>query len=404
MTRIALLIFFSGCIVICSSIYAVPYIIETDTTLQSFAPFPVGAMLSSKNLNNNMYVKRAIEEYNSITTGTIKMDNIRPKENEFSFAGTDYWVDFAQKYGKRIHGHVLIRSGVPDWVLDYDGDSIALEKLMKDHIHAVIARYKGKINSWDVVNEAIDDYGNIKTENIWFRNLGKGYIERAFIYAHEADSDALLFYNDYGHEYSNRRLDSIVSKINRYVKMGIPVHGIGMQMHTRYNLGDERWKNAMKRCATTGLKIHISELDISVNNSPTDSDAVFTPELANIQGQKYKYFFEAYNELPDNQKFGITTWGVGDKDTWIRGTYKRPEWPLPFDDNYERKPAYYGILEGMGVKVTSNDDNAQAMKEIKEKKYYSLFGVEVDSLFKGVLIERIIYSDNSLETKKSICK
>lgn len=375
-----------------------------DTTLQSFASFPIGAYLSQKNTADTLYMKRAINEFGSITTGTIKMDNIRPNESEFNFAGTDYWVHFAQKYGKRIHGHVLIRSGVPDWVLDYEGDSVALEKLMKEHIQTIIASYKGKINSWDVVNEAIDDYGNIKTENIWFRNLGEGYIERAFIYAHEANSEALLFYNDYGHEYSNRRLDSIVAKINRYVKKGIPIHGMGMQMHTRYNLGDERWKNAIKHCATTGLKIHISELDISVNNSPMDPDAIFTQELAITQGEKYRCIVEAYNELPGDQKFGITTWGVGDKDTWIRGTYKRPEWPLPFDDKYERKPAYYGILEGLGVKLSSSTKNAIATKEIKEKKYYSLLGVEVDKFFKGALIEKIIYTDNQSKTNKILNK
>lgn len=342
-------------------IYSAIYSEQIDTTLQAFSTFPFGAYLSEKNVDNEMYMKRAVEEYSSITTGTMKMSTIRPQMNKYDFSGSDYWINFAEKYGKRVHGHVLIRKDVPDWVLNFVGDSIAWENFMKDHIITVVGHYKGRVASWDVVNEAVADDGSIKTDNVWYQHLGAGYIERAFIYAHEADPNALLFYNDYGHEYSDTRLNAIVNMLKRFKTKGIPVHGIGMQMHTRYNLGDERWKNAINVAASTGLKIHISELDISVNSSPVDLNAVFTPEIAMIQGDKYKYIVNVYNSLPDSQKFGITTWGVGDKDTWIRGTYKRPEWPLPFDDNYERKPAYYGILEGLGVNIQQDQSSQTSL-------------------------------------------
>lgn len=368
-----------------------------EIKLCTSASFPVGAYLTQKYLSDSRYKKRAVEEYSSITTGTIKMDNIHPEQNKYDFTGTDFWVDFAQKYGKRIHGHVLIRVGVPAWVEKFDGDSAALENLMKEHIQTIVKRYENTIHSWDVVNEAFEDDGTLKKDNIWYRNLGDGYIERAFKYAHEANPNALLFYNDMGHEYSNKKLEAIISLINEYISKGVPIHGIGMQMHTRYNLGDEHWKNAIERCVTTGLKIHISELDISVNSSPVDMNATFTDELAQAQREKYKYIFTTYNSIPENQKFGITMWGVGDKDTWIRGSKKRPEWPLVFDDNYEPKPAYYGVLEGMGS-ITSNPNIPE--KEIKEKMYYSVFGFEIDEFYPGICIEKIIYTDNSTDSHK----
>jgi len=320
-----------------------------DTTLQALSPFPFGGAISIKYIEDNIkYRTLVINEYSSITPiGAMKMTRIRPTQDRYDFTDADYMVNFAEQYGKRIHGHVLLWGKVPEWLNVFQGDSATWENIMKEHIHTVVGRYRGRVEAWDVVNEAIDDNGNIKPDNIWTRNLGEGYIERAFIYAHEADPDALLFYNDYGHEYSNKRLNAITQMLIRFKEKGIPVHGIGLQMHTRYNLGDERWKNAMEISASTGLKVHVSELDISVNPE-ADQNAVFTPELAEEQRRKYKFFVEAYNSLPEEQKYGITTWGIGDKDTWIRGSKKRPEWPLPFDDDYERKPAYYGIIEGFG--------------------------------------------------------
>lgn len=322
--------------------------VEIDTTLQALSPFHFGAAISMTNIDDVKYRNLVITEFNSVTPiGAMKMTRIRKVKGTFDFTDADYIVDFAEQHDKRVHGHTLLWGKVPDWLNSVQEDSAFWENFIKEHIHTVVGRYKGRVAAWDVVNEAIDDNGQVKPDNFWTKRLGKGYIERAFIYAHEVDPDALLFYNDYGHEYSNKRLNAITRMLIDFKKRDIPVHGVGLQMHTRYNLGDERWKNAMEVVASTGLKVHISELDISVN--PTaDQNAVFTPALAQAQKEKYRYFVEAYNALPEEQKHGITTWGVGDKDTWIRGSKKRPEWPLPFDDDYERKPAYYGIIEGLG--------------------------------------------------------
>lgn len=331
-----------------SKSYANHFSANTDTTLQSFSPFPFGAWVQKSRYDkNDGYTNRADLEFNSITIGTIKMINIRPTQDKFDFKDTDWWVLHSQTTGKRLHGHVIIQSSLPDWIKNFQGDSVAWEHLMKNHIQTIVSRYIGKINAWDVVNEAIGDDGKIK-DNLWRQKLGDGYIERAFIYAHEANPDALLFYNDYGHEFNRARLNAFVTMLNDFKQRGIPVHGIGMQMHTQYTIQESRLKEAIETSAATGLKVHISELDVNVN-SYREQDAVFTPELVERQRQIYKFIVETYCSLPDSVKYGITTWGIGDKDTWIRPTKGILDWPLLFDDNYQRKPAYYGVIEAFGA-------------------------------------------------------
>lgn len=320
--------------------------IAHDNTLQSVSPYPIGTAISLKYLKTiPKYRELVISEFNSLTPEVeMKMTRIRTKPDLFDFSDADAFVNFALQYNKRIHGHALIWNSVPEWLSHIDADSVYWNDYMKNYVHTVVGRYKGKIAAWDVVCEAIDDNGNINMDNIWAKKIGVSYIEKAFLYAHQADPDAILFYNDYGHEYSDKRLNGILKLIQDLRKKGIPVHGIGMQMHTRYDLGDERWEKAIKACAATGLQIHISELDISMNQTEKKADAVFTKELAYLQKEKYKFIVNTYNALPDSVKYGVTTWGVGDANSWLKS---KPDWPLLFDVNYDKKPAYDGVKEAM---------------------------------------------------------
>ncbi len=119
-----------------------------------------------------------------------------------------------------------------------------------------------------------------------------------------------------------------------------------MQMHTRYNQSDVNLQNAISTAAATGLKVHISELDIALNPD-NNATQTFTASLADLQAKKYTVIVKAFNAIPKAQQFGITTWNVTDADSWIPSTYSRPDWPLPFNSSYERKPAYQGILDGI---------------------------------------------------------
>jgi len=296
--------------------------------------------------NNTKYNGVVSKEYNSITAeNAMKFGALQPAQNTFSWTDADYLVDYALANNKRIHGHTLNwYTSLPSWVTNFVGDSAAWENLLKTHIQTVVTHFKGKVASWDVVNEAFNDDGTIRN-SIWVKNLGADYIARCFQYANQADPNAILFYNDYGHEYSAAKRTAITNMITSFKTRGIPIHGIGMQFHMTYTQTDANISAAMNAAAATGLKVHISELDIRLNNDKVQG-LVFTATLAAQQAAKYKFVVSAYNAIPAAQKYGITTWNVGDADSWIPGWLGAPDWPLPFDGNYLRKPAYRSIIEG----------------------------------------------------------
>ena len=322
---------------------------KTDTTgLYAHAGFPVGASINIDLLKGNaIYTALVAKEFNSVTAENVmKMDAIQPTQGNFTFGQADYLVSFAQQHGMRVHGHALVwYQALPGWVTNFKGDSSAWENMLKTHIQTEVAHFKGKVVSWDVVNEAIDEDGTIRN-NVWLQHLGPDYIARSFQYARQADPDALLFYNDYGHEYSSVKRAAIITLVTGMKNRGIPVDGIGMQMHTNTNVLDNAISAAITTVANTGLKVHISELDISVNPN-NDQNMTYTAALATVQSQKYQAVVKAYNALPAAQKFGITTWDVGDADSWIPPYYHRPDWPLPFDASYKRKAAWQGFVNGL---------------------------------------------------------
>ena len=331
-----------------------------SATLKSTAPFPVGAAVLASLLKNDANYRAVVNtEYNSITTGNeLKFDWIEPQQGQFNYADGDYLIAFAQQYHQRVHAHNLIwNQALPNWVLNFSGDSAAWENLFKTHIQTEVTHYKGLVDSWDVVNEAIrDDDGTLRNQDvnpgdgsIWRRHLGPGYIARAFRYAHEADPGALLFYNDSGQEWSGGlKLDSILALVNRLKAAGIPIDGIGMEMHIDIvNTLNTNITGALQKLAATGLLIHISELDISVNPN-NDPGIAYTYDLQSQQSDKYQFVAQTYiNAVPKAQQYGITTWDVGDADSWIPVYYKRKDWPLPFDSLYRRKTAYTGYLRGL---------------------------------------------------------
>lgn len=327
------------------------------TTLRSAASFPVGAAMNPDLIKSNTYyTKIAGTQYSSLTPENVmKFDWIEPQQDQFSFADGDYLVSFAVQHHMRVHAHTLIwYSQLPNWVINFSGDSLAWESIFKKHIENVAGHFKGEVASWDVVNEAIRDDGTWRNQDvnagdgsIWRRHLGADYIARAFLYAHEADPNALLFYNDYGQEYSTVKLDSIIALVTRLKARGIPISGIGMQMHIDINTSNAGITTALQRLAATGLLIHISELDISVNPG-NNKNLVLTDALMQTQSAKYQFVAETYRaSVPLAQQYGITTWEFSDAVSWIPGYYNRPDWPLPFDASYNKKAAFYGLLTGL---------------------------------------------------------
>ncbi|WP_442589222.1 endo-1,4-beta-xylanase [Pedobacter sp. AW31-3R] len=319
--------------------------ILSDGTLKTGVPFPVGAAVKIKPLRNSAaYRNVLIKQFSSITAeNAMKFGSLHPSENVYRWKDADEIVAFAIKHQLRVHGHTLLwPKSNPEWVKKFQGDSVAWEGLLKRHIQTVVKHFKGKVASWDVVNEAMGDDGRLK-KNIWLQKLGPGYIARCFQYAHEADPNAILFYNDYGHEYSAKRRRAIISMVKDLRNKGVPIDGLGLQMHTKLRIVDKKIQDALKEVAATGLMIHISELEITVGHGlPT----VFqlTDDLNQRQGQKYKMIFKAYSTIPARQQFGITTWGVGDQDSFRNAKLKNHEYPILFDPDYQPKAAVKAVL------------------------------------------------------------
>ena len=330
---------------------------STEITLKDVLPFPYGAAVNLSLIKNNAFYRElVIKEFNSITSeNAMKFNALHPAQTTYNWTDADFLVNFAIQNGKRVHGHTLIwYKSLPAWITNFSGDSAAFEQLFKSHIQTVVGHFKGKVASWDVINEPFNDDGTLRNVNtsdpsrgsIWHQKLGPDYIARAFQYAHEADPDAVLFLNEYGHEYGATRRNAVVNLALSLKNRGIPIHGLGLQMHTRYNQTDANLANAITSAASTGLKVHIAELDIALN--PDDiQNLTYTSILGQQQAAKYKFIVKTFNAIPRIQQFGITQWNVTDKDSWIPEFNSRPDWPLPFDSNYKRKEAYQGILDGL---------------------------------------------------------
>lgn len=314
--------------------------------LKKQVSYPLGASMNPRLLvNNSEYLKIAQEEFTSVTAENhMKMILIHPEENRFEFTLGDAIVQFAQGNKQRIHGHTLVwHNQVPKWMQAFTGDAKAWEDMLKNHIQTVVKHYKGQVAGWDVVNESFLDDGSLRP-TIWSKNI-PDYIAKSFQWAHEADPEALLFYNDYGQDGNPKKMQAILDMVRELQARHIPIHGLGLQMHINILAKNEDIRQVIEQSTATGLAIHFSELDVAVNPK-NDSTFVYDDAAKAAQLEKLQLVFQAYRAIPKNQQYGITFWNVGDRDSWLRGYFKRPkEYPLLFDDDYNRKTIYTSLLK-----------------------------------------------------------
>lgn len=330
-------------------------------TLRNSATFPVGSAVDENALNNNKtYALIVANEFNSVTPeSAMKFDRTEWKQNNFDFTSADDIVKSALLNNQRVHGHTLVwKHALPSWVLNFSGDSVAWEGIFKTHIQSVVKHFKGKVKSWDVVNEAIDDndgtlvykdkYGP-GSGSLWRQHLGPNYIVRAFKYAHEADPTALLFYNDYGNDnggWNTTKIESVINIVNSIKNSGGTISGIGIQMHINLTTDNNNITETLKKFSTTGLLIHVSELDVSVNPSNLAS-FIFDDSVKKLQAEKYQFIAQTYKKVvPKAQQFGITTWEFSDaySESTLSG---KKDFRLLFDMNFQKKVAYDGYLKGL---------------------------------------------------------
>lgn len=217
---------------------------------------------------------------------------------------------------------------------------------LQSWINAIVGRFTGKVKAWDVVNEAFEENGSLRTGTnsgdvfFWYPVLGRSYIANAFRYANTADPNALLFINDYNLEHSPQKLDSFVAMVNELKTQAIPIHGVASQMHININTSNSSIDNMFIKLAATGLKVHVSELDIRINPN-NQSPFVATSDLLLQQAEKYKYIAESYiRNIPVAQRYGITVWNLTDADSWIVTSLGRTDFPTLFNSSYQPKSAY----------------------------------------------------------------
>lgn len=370
--------------------------------------FPIGTAVNRSMVTGTAAFRRNAEQnaqdvallkdqFNQITAeNDMKWALIHPREGKegYDFAPADAFVNFGLSNNMQLVGHTLVwHSQTPNWVFAgtnppppsvtrstnpppptttnagtnrgrfgpgfggfgrYNGPRASREELllrMRDHIHTVVGRYKGKIKAWDVVNEALADGNgtNVLRNSLWVEIIGPDFIAKAFQYAHEADPDAVLRYNDYGLENPAKR-QKLISLIKSLQAQNIPVHAIGSQAHVNVSTTFETMDQALTEMEILGLPIHITELDVNtaaggqrgvgadiLSNAATTQGGLVSDADKKL-ADAYAGIFRAFLKHRKSVKM-VTFWGVNDAVSW-----RRQGRPLLFDGDNQPKPAFHAVI------------------------------------------------------------
>ena len=333
--------------------------------------FLVGAALNANQFSGRDLRGEAIvtAQFNSITPeNVLKWELVHPQLDTYNFDAPDRYVAFGEKHQMFIIGHTLVwHSQTPRWVFqDEQGNQVDRETLLKrmrEHIHTVVGRYKGRIKGWDVVNEALNEDGTMR-QSPWMKIIGADYLVKAFQYAHEADPEAQLYYNDYSLENEAKR-NGAVELIKKLQAAGVPVYAVGLQGHDKMDWPTfEQQDKTITAFASLGIKINITELDIDVLPRPAPGSSADISQNFELQAKLNPYA----QGLPDSLQQGlakryaelfavfqkhraeidrVTFWGVTDGDSWLNGwpVRGRTSYPLLFDRAGQPKAAFDAVIK-----------------------------------------------------------
>ncbi|MBO5585974.1 MAG: endo-1,4-beta-xylanase [Bacteroidaceae bacterium] len=321
--------------------------------------FTVGVAVNMRNINDPATVEIIKKNYNSVTAeNDMKPISVHPKEGVWTWDNADAIANFCRQNGIKMRGHCLCwHSQFCDWMFtDSKGKEVTKEvfyKRLREHIHAVVNRYKDVVYAWDVVNEAMSDAGrgwrgqepNPYRESRAYKLCGDEFIAKAFEFAHEADPNAILVYNDYN-AFQPAKRDRIYNMVKKMQAAGVPITGIGMQGHyNAYGPDESEVEEAIKKYSELVKHIQVTELDIRLNEEmggqlqfSRGQEGAAPGHLVTMQTDRYiKLFrlFRKYKDIIDN----VTFWNVSDRDSWV-GVNNHP---LPFDENLRPKQVYYSL-------------------------------------------------------------
>jgi endo-1,4-beta-xylanase len=298
-----------------------------------------------------LYAPTAVREFSSLTAESdMKMRNLRPRRGTFSFERADAIANLARAHGLSVRGHTLVwYDSTPPWVAQGVFSRGEMIDILHEHIATVVARYRDVVPVWDVVNEPIDEDGSLR-RNVWLDRIGPEYIELAFRFAHEADPNARLFFNDFVW-YKPWRGGAWLNTLSRLVRElrgnGVRVDGAGLQMHVSESPGPifrpPNWDNferCAERFAAEGIELQVTETDVQEQDT------------RGTQEQRWAAQAACYHEIARRAAAAGATqldfWGFTDRYTWIRGTFGiQDAAPLPFDFDYRPKPAYYALKDAL---------------------------------------------------------
>lgn len=319
--------------------------------------FTMGVAVSPQGLKRAEESNLILQHFGSITPeNAMKMGPIHPAENRYYWNDADSIVAFAAKNNLMIRGHTLCwHNQAPRWFFvdstKTPVDTVSKEllyKRLREHITEVVTRFKGKIYAWDVVNEVISDNPNEYFRNSpFYRIAGEEFVAKAFEYAHAADPDALLFYNDYNETNPVKR-EKILRLVKGLKEAGVPIHGVGLQAHwSIHSLREGQVDSTINEFAKLGLKVQITELDIKVqpegDRGRRDSTFGYTAEREELQTEKYDLVFKLFRKYKDVIS-GVTFWNVSDRYSWLDRRERGKAYPLLFDTAYQPKKAYYRVV------------------------------------------------------------
>lgn len=309
------------------------------------------------------YSATLAREFNLVEAEDVmKWPTIRRELGSFDFSRGDDVVRFAQAHGMKARGHCLVWDHQnPDWLQQGHFTPEQMSHLLQEHITTVMKHYAGQVFAWDVVNEALDENGHFK-DSPWYNQPGIGlaekdsaYVEQAFRWAREADPKALLFYNENGGEGLNRKSDAIYAMVKDFKRRGVPIDGVGLEMHMSHlDLDTGEVAANIARIAALGLQVHITELDVSL---PVDADGKTSPGDLERQADLYRRI--VHTCLANAACTAIQTWGFTDKYSWIGShSHGARGAALLFDRSYGPKPPYEaGFHEVAAASIRKTEAN-----------------------------------------------
>jgi endo-1,4-beta-xylanase len=346
-----------------------------DSLKKYYSPFfNIGAAINEDIIlgldNDSKFIVET--QFNSITPeNSLKWMFIQPAPNSFNFKAADKYVNLGIKNNMHIVGHALVWHSQLANFMQKIKSKADMSIHFENHINTVVSRYKGKIDAWDVVNEAFNEDGSLR-ESVFYKFLGKNYIEKAFKLANKADPKADLIYNDYN-LYKKEKRDGVIKMVKQMQSKGIKIDGVGVQAHWSLNQPSlNQIEQIILDISELGVDVMFTELDISVLPSPWEQDgAEVSQNFSRFEGdskmnpypeklpksiqiklaKRYKDIFQLFIKHSDKIS-RVTFWGVMDKHSWLNDwpIKGRTNYPLLFNRKYQAKKAHQALIELISVK------------------------------------------------------